>query len=71
MLHFLIFRTEETNNIYLFYANYVNCYYNYIIPDLLCASLVLYLLSKDWLKDKIMIIFKKFIIFVILYIDIC
>ena len=41
MLHFLIFRTEETNNIYMFYANDVNCYYNYIIPDLLCSSLVL------------------------------
>ena len=71
MLHFLIFRTEETNNIYMFYANDVNCYYNYIIPDLLCASLVLSLLSKDWLKDKIMPTFKNSIIIVLLYLAIC
>lgn len=71
MLHFLIFRTEETNNIYMFYANDVNCYYNYIIPDLLCSSLVLSLLSNDWLKDKFQPTFKNSIIIVLLYLAIC
>ena len=71
MLHFLIFRTEESNNIYMFYANDVNCYYNYIISDLLCASLVLSLLSNDWLKLKFQPTFKNSIIIVLLYLAIC
>lgn len=71
MLHFLIFRTEESNNIYMFYANNVNCYYNYILPNLLCASLVLSLLSNDWLKDKFQPTFKNSIIIVLLYLAIC
>ena len=71
MLHFLIFRTEESNNIYMFYANNVNCYYNYILPNLLCASLVLSLLSNDWLKDKFQSKFKYSIIIVLLYLAIC
>ena len=71
MLHFLIFRTEETNNIYMFYANDVNCYYNYIIPDLLCASLVLSLLSNDWLKKECQPTLKHAILIVLIYLAIC
>ena len=71
MLHFLIFRTEETNNIYMFYANDVNCYYNYIIPDLLCASIVFSLLGHDWLKEKVLPTFKNSMLFVLLYLAVC
>lgn len=55
----------------MFYANNVNCHYNYIIPNLLCASLVFSLLSKDWLKQQFQPTFKYSILFVLLYLAIC
>ena len=51
LLHFLLLKTKETGNDYLLYAEDCNCYYHYIIPNLLCSCLVLWLLrhvSLDW-----------------------
>lgn len=45
-LHFLVFRTEEENNLYLFHCVSVNCYYNYLLPMLLNASCVMLLLAN-------------------------
>lgn len=47
LLHFLILRTNSTNNEYLFYSHDCTCYYHYIIPSLLCASLVMWLIRND------------------------
>lgn len=65
LLHFLLLKTKETGNDYLLYAEDCNCYYHYIIPNLLCSSLVLWLMrheSLDWKKY-----FQSMIIILITY----
>lgn len=46
LLHFLIFRSRQQDNSYLFFCFDLNCYYNYLIPGLLNASLVMYMLNN-------------------------
>lgn len=46
LLHFLIFRSRQQDNSYLFCCFDLNCYYNYLIPGLLNASLVMYMLNN-------------------------
>ena len=46
LLHFLALRSEESANQYLFYCWDVNCYYNYLIPGVLNAILVM-LMAND------------------------
>lgn len=46
-LHFLVFRTAEENNVHLLHCVSLNCYYNYLLPMLLNASLVMLLLTSD------------------------
>lgn len=46
LLHFLIFRSRQQDNRYLFHCVDLNCYYNYLIPGLLNASLVMYMLNN-------------------------
>lgn len=46
-LHFLVFRTAEENNTHLFHTVSLNCYYNYLLPMLLNASLVMVLLTSE------------------------
>lgn len=41
--HFLVFRNEQANNLYMFYCVDLNCYYNYLLPDLLNAALVMHI----------------------------
>lgn len=51
LLHFLPFRVSDTNNYHLFYGGNVNCYFNYLIPALVNASVVMYLMVQekmDW-----------------------
>lgn len=43
ILHFLVFRTQESNNNYLFYCVNLTCYYYYLIPELLAAALVMHM----------------------------
>lgn len=47
VLHFLALRSEQTNNLYLFFCKDVNCYYNYLIPALLNASIVLWMVKNE------------------------
>ena len=47
-LHFLIFKNDWTGNEHLFYAQDPNCVFNYILPALLNAGLVLFLMEKEW-----------------------
>ena len=69
LLHFLLLKTKETDNDYLLYAEDCNCYYHYIIPNLLCSCLVLWLMrheSFDW-KNYI----QTTIIILITYLALC
>lgn len=45
--HFLAFRTEDNGNAYLFLCEDLNCYYNYLLPALLNASLLLVMMDHD------------------------
>ena len=47
ILHFLIFRQGDSDNTYLLYCIDLNCYYNYLLPALLNASLVLFMIKND------------------------
>ena len=46
LLHFLIFRTEQKNNMYLFQTANLTCVFFYLVPALLNASLVMYFMSE-------------------------
>lgn len=60
LLHFLIFRSNENQNIYLFHSLDVTCYFYYVIPSLLNLTLLMILETNefklnngttiDWLK---------------------
>ena len=67
LFHFLVFRTRETNNVYMFYAMDLNCYYNYTLPNLLCASIVISLYTNDWLSKNICPTIKSASIIFVLY----
>ena len=47
LLHFIALKTRSFNNDHLFFSEDVNCYYNYIVPNLLCACLVMWLICHD------------------------
>lgn len=47
IFHFLALRNEQSGNQYLFYCVDLNCYYNYLLPCLLNASLVMCLTSNE------------------------
>ena len=73
LFHFLIFRHKPSNNYFLFYSWDITCYYNYTIPNILSASLVLF-----WLRIKSIhqiIVQKDFIklglIYVVILITLC
>lgn len=71
-LHFLIFRIANTDNQHLFYSQDLTCYYYYIIPNMLCGSLVLSLLTDDWLQRMhTFSLVKQGIILIILYLAVC
>ncbi len=50
LFHFLILRVFRSNNDYLLFSLDANCYYHYTIPNLLCASLVMWLMRNDVTK---------------------
>ncbi len=52
LLHFLALITRSSDNDHLFYSPDVNCYYNYIIPNMLCASLATWFMRTDFTKLK-------------------
>ena len=51
ILHFLIFRTEKQDNLYMFWSYDATCYFYYTIPSLLCCTLVMYFESSGILED--------------------
>ncbi len=53
LLHFLVLKTKETGNDYMWYAEDCNCYYHYIVSHMLCASLALWLMRYDIKSRKI------------------
>lgn len=50
IFHFLVFRTEDFGNSYLFLCEDLNCYYNYLLPALLNSCLLLKMMNRDGLK---------------------
>lgn len=52
LLHFLVLKTKETGNDYMWYAEDCNCYYHYIIPHMLSASFMLWLTRHDTKEIK-------------------
>lgn len=59
LFHFLIFKTAESGNHHMFYANDVTCYFYYIIPTILNVVLVIILELYPDLMD----IFREKMIF--------
>ena len=49
-LHFLVLRTAQQDNAYLFLCNDLNCYYNYLLPSLLNISMVMLLAADEKLE---------------------
>ena len=46
IFHFLVFRTQNSGNSYLFHCDDLNCYYNYLLPALLNAILIMYVIGN-------------------------
>lgn len=53
ILHFLIFRSYDNGNTYLFYCWDLTCYYYYLIPSLINASLVMCLIATPDITERI------------------
>lgn len=51
LVHFLALRSADSGNQYLFYCVDLNCYYNYLLPALLNASLVMSLIHNPRIAD--------------------
>lgn len=46
LFHFMVFRYQEANNLYMFHCVDLNCYYNYLIPALISAALLMFLMDN-------------------------
>lgn len=72
-LHFLVFMQRSQTNMastHLFYSQNLNCYYNYIIPNLLNATLVMSLLTHDWLRHNHSTLWEKALVGTVVYLAI-
>lgn len=54
LYHFIPYNINEINNRYLFYGGSVNCTYNYLLPGLLNAAVVMYFMSIAKERKKTM-----------------
>lgn len=73
VFHFLALRSQEADNHYLFFCEDTNCYYNYLFPALLNASLVMcmienkrfdeFLANSSWAKKGLFFAVLYFAIF--------
>ena len=54
LLHFLVFKKQSEGNAHFFYATNLTCIFNYVIPALLCATLVMYLIRTDIKKLNVL-----------------
>lgn len=71
LFHYLIFRTQDTANVHLFYSNDLTCHYFYLIPNVVNAMLVMSLLKKDWLHGNDFNLVKKGMLLLGVYLAIC
>lgn len=67
LLHFLLFRVESSRNEHLFYAWDLNCYYNYVIPNVVNAMVVMSLITHDWLKPQQVSVIKGCFLTLVIY----
>lgn len=69
--HFSIYRISVDNNIYMLQSANINCYYNYVIPNLLGGVLVLWLSFNDMFDEYKMEngYFKRAIFLCVLYLQ--
>lgn len=67
--HFLLLRTNPTDNDYLWFSPNANCYYHYTIPNLLCGSLVLWLMRNKF--EEISNYRTMSIVIIALYLSLC
>lgn len=51
VLHFLVFRNDSWDNLYMFHCVNVTCYYYYLIPALMNASLVMWMTKNPKFDD--------------------
>jgi len=47
LFHFMVLRGQEIHNLYLFHCVDLNCYYNYLIPALMSAGLLMFLMNNE------------------------
>jgi len=69
LLHFLALKTNLTNNEHLFYSRDVTCFYHYLVPNTLCASLVMWLMCHDIksIKNNVTLSIVLFVTFLALF----
>lgn len=63
-LHFLILKKGDDGNYYMFHAVDACCYYNYVIPNMICCSLVMYYFTHESFSFKDNVYKSGFMIFV-------
>lgn len=66
LFHFLIFRINTSNNLYMFHAADAICYYYYLIPSLLNCSLVMYFITDNTFNKENSIV-KVSLILLLIY----
>lgn len=52
LLHFLVLKTGDADNLFLFYASNTTCYYHYVAPCLINASFVMYFLIRQFTMSR-------------------
>ena len=72
LFHFLLLVVGSENNQYMFFTHNVNCYYNYLIPNLLNFIMVFYFISKEKMDFSLSSIkdVKSGILLLLIYISI-
>lgn len=66
LYHFLPFSVSVSGNKYLFYGGSVNCTFNYLIPGLLNATLVMWLINQEKRHFKSKLSIGVFLLFIYL-----
>ena len=70
VLHFWLLRTSEDRNNHMLFAKNLNCFFNYVIPNVLNASLVLYFFCNDPEENSGRNYLQKGILFTAVYMGI-
>lgn len=70
VLHFWLFRIHDARNIHLLFGKNLNCFFNYVIPNILNASLVLYFFRNDPEDNSQRTYWQSSILFIAVYMGI-